>query len=458
MWGVLFAWSLGCLAWGCAPPGPEPGEELSGGDTTVTETTRNAFSRTARNMPKEFIGDFFVGNSFFNSSWVIAPSSTAKRDGLGPVYNARSCSACHFKDGRGRPPLDANDQMLSMLIRLSIPGKGPHGGPKPEPNYGGQFNPLSIPDVPAEGTAKVTYTESKGTFDDGTPYSLRKPTYTFHDLAYGKMHPDVMISPRVAPAVFGLGLLEAIKEADIKALADPDDADGDGISGRPNLVWDVKARAMRMGRFGWKANQPSLEQQNAGAFLGDIGITSPLFQDQNCTQAQAKCREAKHGGAPEVPQEKIDQVTLYTKALAPPARRDWDNPVVLRGKQLFMQSSCHKCHTPKFTTGEDKRFPFLSGQVIRPYTDLLLHDMGPELADGRPDFASTGQEWRTPPLWGIGLVKTVNRHTFFLHDGRARNLTEAILWHGGEADASKKAFLAMNKEDRDALIKFLESL
>ena len=460
----LSAW-IAWLAWGifvfhgCSGAlEPEPGEEMTGGSTTIFDTTRNAYARPARNLSSDHLDDFFVGNSFFNNSWVTAPASTAKRDGLGPTFNARSCSACHFKDGRGRPPLDSKEEMLSMLIRLSIPGKGPNGGPVGEPNYGGQFNPSAIQGVKSEGLAIVTYTEVKGTFEDGTPYSLRKPTYTFKNLAFGPMHKDVMLSPRVAPSVYGLGLLEAIKEADLLKQADPDDKDGDGISGRPNRVWDVKRKKTVIGRFGWKANQPTLEQQNAGAFLGDIGITSPLFPNENCPKKQENCQKAPNGGSPEVPQEKIDQVTTYVRSLAVPARRNWKEVKVLRGKQLFMEAGCASCHTPKFTTGKLEGFPELSNQKIYPYTDLLLHDMGKELADNRPDFLANGQEWRTPPLWGIGLVKTVNRHTFFMHDGRARNLTEAILWHGGEGEKSKEAFRKMSKADREAMLAFLNDL
>jgi CxxC motif-containing protein (DUF1111 family) len=437
---------------------PEPGEELSGGDTTVFDTSRDAFARLARNTSKERLTDFFVGNSFFNANWVIAPASTGKRDGLGPVFNAVSCSGCHFKDGRGRPPLSADEPMLSMLIRLSIPGKGPNGGPKPEPTYGGQLNPKGILGVPGEGKAKVTYTEIKGTFADGTPYTLRKPKYEFVELQYGPMAKNVLFSPRVAPPVHGLGLLEAVLEKTILSFADPDDKDGDGISGRPNMVWDVQKKKTVLGRFGWKANQPSLMQQNAGAFAGDIGITSPLFPTPNCTDKQEKCKKAMDGGKPELPMEKLVLVTRYTQTLAVPARRDWDNPKVLQGKELFKQAKCASCHIPKMTTGVLKDVPEVSNQVIRPYTDLLLHDMGPELADNRPDFQATGREWRTPPLWGIGLVQNVNRHTLFLHDGRARNLSEAILWHGGEGKASKEAYLKMTKEQREALLAFLNSL
>lgn len=460
-------WLLGCVgigllwtAWSCGVA-LEAGEEWAGGMTSVLEEGRDAYSRSARNMPTERIGDFSVGNSFFNTNWTAAPASASARDGLGPVFNARSCSGCHLKDGRGRPP-EPGELMTSMLLRLSVPGDGEHGGPKPEPNYGGQFNPLAIPDVPAEGFATVAYEEIKGEYADGTPYTMRRPKMILKDLGYGPLAKDVLISPRVAPPVYGLGLLEAIPEAAILAQADPDDKDGDGISGKANSVWDVVNKKMSLGRFGWKANQPSLLQQSAGAFLGDIGITSPLFPDQNCTSAQAACAKAIQGGEgestkPEITMERLEQVAFYTRALAVPMRRKWDDPQVLRGKGLFSQARCQSCHTPKWKTGEAQE-SFLSNQTIWPYTDLLLHDMGKELADNRPDFAANGQEWRTPPLWGIGLTGVVNGHTMFLHDGRARNIEEAILWHGGEGEASRDAFVKMSKAERDALIAFVNSL
>jgi CxxC motif-containing protein (DUF1111 family) len=343
-------------------------------------------------------------------------------------------------------------------VRLSIPGQDAHGGPLDEPAYGGQFNHDAILGVSAEGRAEVSYEEVPGAYADGTAYSLRRPAYRFADLAFGPLDPRVLISPRTAPFMIGLGLLEAVGEEDILALADEVDADGDGISGRPNRVWDPKAQRTRLGRFGWKANQAGLEQQSAGAFLGDLGITSPLAPAENCPPAQTACAAAPSGGAPELDQEKLDEVTYYGHLLAVPARRDFEDPDVLRGKALLRDAGCAACHAPLLTTGTLDGFPELSGQTIRPFTDLLLHDLGEDLADGRPDFLADGREWRTPPLWGIGLVGVVNEHTLLLHDGRARGLAEAILWHGGEAERAREAFRAMPAGDRAALIRFLESL
>jgi CxxC motif-containing protein (DUF1111 family) len=354
--------------------------------------------------------------------------------------------------------LSEDETMTSMLIRLSVPGTDEHGGPKPEPTYGGQLNPLGIQGVPGEGDPRVVTSSKHGKYDDGTKYELSVPRYELRDLAYGDMSPDVLTSPRTAPQMIGLGLLQAIDEADLLAHADPDDADRDGISGRPNRVWDVAAQDVVLGRFGWKANQPRLEQQNSGAFVGDIGITSPLFPSENCTEAQTACAAAVTGGSPEIDGDLVALVDYYSKYLAVPARRQVSDAQVLHGEELFEQVGCTGCHVTTFTTGSDKDFPELAHQVIHPYTDLLLHDMGDDLADGRPDYEADGNEWRTPPLWGVGLFKDVNDHTRYLHDGRARNLEEAVLWHGGEAEASAAAFKALSADERNALLRFLGSL
>jgi CxxC motif-containing protein (DUF1111 family) len=285
-----------------------------------------------------------------------------------------------------------------------------------------------------------------------------RPVYQFTKPAYGPLGDDLLVSPRVAPAVIGMGLLEAISENDLLAWADPEDADGDGISGRVNRVWDAKNGATAIGRFGWKANQPSVEQQVAGAFNGDMGITSPLFPKEDLPARESTLLvKYQSGGEPEIDASHIADVTFYCQTLAVPARRDLDNPIALRGEKLFAEIGCATCHLPSVQTGAHE-LSEVAHQTIRPYTDLLLHDMGPELADGRPDFEADGQEWRTPPLWGIGLVETVNKHTRFLHDGRARSLEEAILWHGGEGEKSKEEYTQLSKANRDAVLAFLESL
>ena len=436
----------------------EPGEELLGGQTTVFNTTPNAFGQPAPGLDRHDGLLFFVGNSFFNQNWVTAPASTTARDGLGPLFNSRSCAGCHFKDGRGRPPETDGELSTGFLIRLSIPGSDIHKAPLPEPTYGGQFQDQAINGTPAEGSIRVVYSETPGAFADGEAYSLREPTYELVDLAYGDLHPETMMSPRVANQMIGMGLLEAVPEETILALADPNDADGDGISGRPNYVWDAFNNRMALGRFGWKANQPHVLQQVAGAFVGDIGISTTLFPEQECAIPQTECLDAVDGGQPEIADDDLLKVVLYASSLAVPAQRDGQDETVLQGQKLFTDAQCTACHTPVMQTGIHPSIPTLSHQTIHPYTDLLLHDMGDGLADNRPDFQATGNEWRTPPLWGIGLIETVNKHTYYLHDGRARNLTEAILWHGGEAESAQESFLNMSQADRDALITFLKSL
>ncbi len=407
--------------------------------------------------PKHRI-DFVVGKSLFKENWVSTPSSVRNRQGLGPMFNAQSCSTCHFKDGRGQPPATAADSMVSMLVRISIPGVNSVGGPNPVPGYGDQFNHRANVGVRSEGDVHVSFTPKTGKYADGTAYELLEPHYEFTGLQFGPMPENLMISARTAPQIVGLGLLEGISEKDILALADPDDRDGDGISGRPNLVWDVRAKKKRLGRFGWKANQPSVRQQNAGALLGDMGVTSPLFPQQNCNPGAADCLSAPALKGTEIDDSDLDRMESYVKLIAVPIRRNIGNPAVLEGRTAFLAAKCQSCHVPSFTTEKNLKFSELSGVKIFPYTDLLLHDMGPGLADNRPDFEASGSEWRTAPLWAIGVIPSVNGHTRLLHDGRARNTEEAILWHGGEAEASKQVFLKLPETSRKNLVRFVESL
>ncbi|MEQ6290677.1 di-heme oxidoredictase family protein [Vogesella sp. GCM10023246] len=435
------------------------GDEKLGGDTTVYEVGRNAFSLPAANMASDRQTRFFVGNSFFKKAWVEAPSSTAARDGLGPHFIARSCGACHTLDGRGNTPAFDNglqsEQPMALLFRLSIPGAN---GTRPEPNYGGQFNNDAIPGVKAEGKVSIRYSELPGRFADGESYSLHQPQYRFDELGYGPLHPQVQVSPRIAPQMIGLGLLEAIREQDILANARQQATAGQGVSGRANYVHDAYAGKTLIGRYGWKANVATIAHQAAGAFNGDMGITSPQFPREECMPAQRDCRRAPHGGQPEIAASKMNAVIFYSQTLAVPAQRNADSASVRRGKLLFGQLQCASCHVASYTTGTLRGLPEVSGQKISPYTDLLLHDMGEPLADHRPDGLADGREWKTPPLWGIGLIKDVNGHTEYLHDGRARNLSEAILWHGGEAEAARQRFVALDKTDRDAVLAFLNSL
>ncbi len=442
----------------------EPGEALSGGSTTVQRSDVNAFSLPSANLAPSRRLDFSVGNSFFRNPWVIAPASTTARDGLGPLFNTNACQNCHIKDGRGHPPAAGASHAVSMLVRLSIPASAEHlavvetNGVVPEPAYGGQLQDMAVPGVAPEGRVRVSYDYSTVRFADGHTVELRQPRLEIDPLGYGPLHPDTLFSARIAPPMIGLGLLEAILEAAILAHADPEDKNGDGISGRPNRVRDQLTHTTVLGRFGWKAGQPSLTQQNADAFFNDMGLSNPIFSGTTCTAAQLDCLAAPEGGEPEVSEPIFNQVLFYTRNLAVPARRAVDAPQVLAGKRLFHQAGCQSCHIPSFVTAADAAEPELANQTIRPYTDLLLHDMGEGLADHRPEFQASGREWRTAPLWGIGLTETVNGHTQFLHDGRARTLLEAILWHGGEAEAARQRVLMFDAEQRSALLAFLNSL
>ena len=443
---------------------PEPGEALSGGSTTVMKFDQNAYSMPSASLAPMRRLDFSVGNSFFRNPWVIAPASTTARDGLGPLLNTNACQNCHIKDGRGHPPAPDATSAVSMLVRLSIPAGPEHAevvrerGIAPEPSYGGQLQDMAIPGVAPEGKVRLRYSTEQVRFADGTEVELRRPEIELNDLAYGDMHPETRMSLRVAPPMIGLGLLEAIPEEALLANADPDDRNGDGISGRPSRVFDQTSRQTVIGRFGWKAGQPSLNQQNADAFFNDMGLSTSLLSGSSCTDRQTECRAMPDGGEPEVSDDILAQVLFYTRNLGVPARRNVDDPQVLAGKTLFHRAGCQSCHVPQFTTAADAAEPELANQLIRPYTDLLLHDMGEGLADNRPEFEASGREWRTPPLWGIGLTQAVSGHTQFLHDGRARNLLEAILWHGGEAEKARQIVLGYDQNERTALLSFLESL
>ena len=428
--------------------------DLSGGETTVFDASSHAFSIPAPNLSDAALAKHLEGDVEFEAVFVTAPAVV--NPGLGPIYNNVSCINCHSRDGRGRPP-SADEGLVSLLFRLSLPkaedsiaGKPP----TPVPGFGTQLNNRAIVEAHPEGKVKIEYTEQPLTTADGTRVHLRHPNYTVTE-AYQPLPENVEVSPRVAPVVFGLGLLEAIPENAILAYADEADIDGNGISGKPNYVWDVVKQRYALGRFGWKANQPTLLQQVAAAYNDDMGITTSLFSTEN---SAGQLQLTEHSVTPEVSDEILEVVTFYVQTLAVPARRDVDDPQVKQGEQLFAEAQCADCHVPTLRTGVLAGVPSVSNQTIHPYTDLLLHDMGPDLADNRPDFHATGSEWRTPPLWGIGLVKRVNGHTNFLHDGRARDLMEAILWHGGEAEVSRQAVEQMSKAERDALIPFLESL
>jgi CxxC motif-containing protein (DUF1111 family) len=421
----------------------------------VADASREAFTHPIGTLNAEERQRFFAGRSLFRQSWVEAPAQDLSIAGLGPLYNRLSCLACHQKNGRGHAPGSPDERMQSMLVRLSVPGRGPHGGPNPHPAYGDQLNEEGVLGVPGEGRARVTWEESSTTLADGTPVSLRRPRVEFAELAYGSLD-GVRFSPRVSPPVFGLGLLEAVPEATLRRMSR--ETKPDGVRGRINRVWDAQRRRTVAGRFGLKANQPNVRQQSAGAFIGDLGITNPLAPQENCTAAQTACRQTPSARHPELTRQQLDDVAFYLDRLAPPARRDVDLPAVQRGEAQFAALGCTACHRPQLRTGKHPRHAVLSHQTIAPYTDLLIHDMGADLADGRPDFQASGREWRTPPLWGVGLVERVNETLNLLHDGRARTFEEAILWHGGEGQAARDRYARLPKAAREELQAFLGSL
>ncbi|MEE1674163.1 di-heme oxidoredictase family protein [Agarivorans aestuarii] len=439
-----------------------------GGDTTTTRIDANAFSLPAANLDFEGRLNFSTGNSFFRNPWVVAPATTIARDGLGPLFNTNGCQNCHLKDGRGHPAPVGASNAVSMLVRISIPAVTKEqqaveaqNGVVPEPTYGGQIQDQAIAGVAPEARVRFAYSDKTFSFADGSSIVLRDPELIVDQLGYGDMHPDTLFSPRIATPMIGLGLLESISAEDILANADSEDSNNDGIRGVANQVWDVQQQAFNLGRFGWKAGQPNLMQQNAAAFNGDIGITSLMFTKDHCTATQPDCLSATSGVDPdgsEVSDKLLGFVEFYTRHLAVPKRRINDAEQVELGDKLFSQVNCDSCHKRSFTTAKREELPALSEQVIYPYTDMLLHDMGPELADGRGEFLANGQQWRTPPLWGVGLTETVVGHSQLLHDGRARNVTEAIVWHGGEAEPAKQAFANLSKAQRDALVAFVNSL
>jgi CxxC motif-containing protein (DUF1111 family) len=431
------AWilALTMLLAACQDEAIELSAPRAGGDTTIDDQTTNAFSNPAPNLSPEALEQHLAGDVAFEATFVTAPAIV--NPGLGPVFNNRSCAACHIKDGRGLPVFAAGAQGSMALVRVSTASG-------PVPGLGTQLQDHAVYGTSPEASVELEWIEEPGTYpSDGAPYWLRRPKFSVA-LADGSPLPaEVMTSLRIPPPVFGLGLLEAVPEATLLALADPEDADGDGISGRVNHVWDEVLEAFVPGRFGWKSNTPNLRQQAAAAYVNDIGVTNPIFFDD--------------GAAPEIDAVTLDDVTFYTQTLAVPARRDVGDAHVERGDRLFAEIGCASCHVPSLQTGEHP-IAAVRQQRIHPYTDLLLHNMGFDLADGRPDFEASGTEWRTPPLWGIGLSERVLSGAGFLHDGRARSLEEAILWHGGESQPARDAFHTMSASDRAALIDFVGSL
>ena len=462
------------------------------GDASIPVVTvkQFAFNQHALNLPPDDLRSFMDGKILFETRWDdgllfnpptafdcnggpvgfnMGTSPAFQPDVLGPLYTNNSCIECHMLDGRGMAPATAADPLEDYVIRLSVPGMSGEA-PVPHPLYGAQLDTKAVPGETLEGEAAIVWEFINGMFDDGTPYELRRPRVEFAELLYGPIGTNVPgesaanpaggpytgeaeVSVRVAPMLIGLGLLEAVDESEVLAWADEHDVDGDGISGRANIVPDLETGASVLGRFGWKAAEPNLRQQAASAFAHDIGITSELVGE----------------GPAELDQAALDSMVAYLRGLAVPPRENHRDPVAQQGKLLFEAAGCVSCHRPVMRTASDAAFAPYRDQVIQPFTDLLLHDMGEDLADGRPEFGASGREWRTPPLWGVGYVGHVlgtpsdpfdpngnPADPNYLHDGRARSLMEAILWHAGEGAGSRDAVLAMSASERDALVEYVK--
>jgi len=440
MLGALLSLTAAC---GEEAPGVPLAPPRAGGDTTVDNRTSQAFAQPAANLRPENDRPHRAGDAAFAAIFVPAPSNL--NPGLGPTYNNVSCNGCHLRNGRGMPVMGRTSQRTQLLVRVSLPDgvpDHPHGA-VPVPGLGLQVRDQAVYGATPPASLTLSWVERTGQYADGTPYSLRSPEVSIVPADGSALPEDLQMSLRLPPPVFGLGLLEAIPVETLRAMEDPDDRDGDGISGRMNEVWDVAARTLVPGRFGWKANSPHLRQQSAEAYFNDMGISSPLFPEPD--------------GTHEISAEILGAAVFYSESLGVPARAALDDPEVQRGERLFRSLGCESCHRETLETGPALHEE-LAWQRIHPYTDLLLHDLGPELADGRPDGAATGTEWRTPPLWGLGLTHTVLPYSGFLHDGRARSLEEAVLWHGGEAQGAREGFRALRRDERAALLKFLGSL
>lgn len=464
-------------------------EHLGGGTASVKITTADAFSQRSANVQSvDKIAKFNIGDDFFENPWVAGSSSTSSRDGLGGLFNNNACQNCHIRDGRGHAPAQGSNNFSSILFRAArsnISAAQTHDMQQaiitnvPDETVGGQLQQDAIANVQPEVELTVQYNYQNISFSDGFEVELRKPTWLFTNLYENDgymFNDDTIFSARVAPPMTGLGLLALISENDIIANQDINDADTDGISGKANYVWSIEQNQITIGRFGWKAGQPSLIEQAAGAFVNDMGLTSRLHTEESCLSHQLDCQDTPNGNGDsvesynyEVSDKILDAIAFYSSHLAVPQRRNAYAENVKRGKALFMNMNCQACHTESYTTQLDSDQPELSEQVIFPYTDLLLHNMGTDLADftlnNQPavegvlyENLATAREWRTPPLWGLGLTKTVDPQATFLHDGRARTIMEAVLWHGGEAEQAKQAVLLLNAQQRSDLLAFLQDL
>lgn len=425
--------------------------ERLGGTTSAREFRGRPFNQSARSLSNKEFQRFGDGAVVFDAHFL-------PEDGLGPVFNEDSCLSCHL-DGTETAGGDAeasDEPGPGLLLRLSIPGVNEHGGPLAEPTYGVQLQNRAVKPAVREGSFTVEWELRSGKYPDGTPYELRSPRYVIDDLVAGPLHPDVMISGRIAPPMTGMGLLEAIPEADLVSASDPTDRDGDGISGRVNRVWNDTTERIEAGRLGWKAGQPTVRQQSVAATHDDMGVTTPDDPDP-CRNQGSLCTSPSSLPEPEMTAIELADQVFYNRTIAVPIARRVKDESVKRGANGFVAAGCSSCHTTTQVSGPDE-VKGLAGQRFHPFTDLLLHDMGEGLSDGRPEFEATGSEWRTAPLWALGRRAEVTGFNSFLHDGRARGIEEAILWHDGEAAGARKSFMKLSKARRADILDFLAAL
>ncbi|MGB5259003.1 MAG: di-heme oxidoredictase family protein [Gammaproteobacteria bacterium] len=423
---------------------PMPVEGWLGGNTTLpyqySDEPDKHFMQMATNL-SHINGQVFVlgrrvhhtdfGDGSHNEA-VTNPDFTALANLLGTNYVNRSCVACHAKNGRALPP--AAGQPLQTYVVKTGDASG-----HPDPFTGAVLQPQSTLGQSEGSVSIASWNTSNG---------LRSPNFSFSGAT------PANFSARIAPQLVGMGLLEAISEADIEARADPGDSDGDGISGRMRLVTDPETGQTRIGRFGWKAAQASVKHQVASALNTDVGVMTSILPSPDCGAQQSNCGPV---GA-ELTDRHLDNLSAYISLLGVSARRNLNDPVALQGEVLFNSAGCTGCHTDTFQTSPYHPHAELRDQIIHPYTDLLLHDMGPGLAATLIEGNASGAEWRTAPLWNIGLTAGVSGGEAYLHDGRARDLNEAILWHGGEADNAQQAYVGMTQNEKNALIVFLKTL
>jgi CxxC motif-containing protein (DUF1111 family) len=396
-----------------------------------------------------------LGRSVFDTQWVAAGlPGIAGRVGVGPLFNATSCKECHNEGEGGRGPAGDGAAPIALVIQLGSPSEDVGTEPSGDPVYGRVFNTSALEGVQVEGAVTVQYSEIDGYYYPfGARWSLRVPHYRLVGLTRGPLAPATVIKPRLAPALFGAGLLEAVPESAISEGAA--DQSGGRYSGAP--AWHSRPGTRLLGRFGWQGDAVSIRDQTTNAFAREMGLTSNDRSSDDCTPAEADCRGQPNGGSPEVSDELIDAVVTFVGTLAVPG-----SPVQARddslGRELFTSIGCAGCHRPRLPVD----LPGAGGTrvrgVIAPYTDLRLHDLGLEMADENVSGAKVISRWRTAPLWGLGYRLKTESHSTFLHDGRARSTEEAILWHSGEAAQPRHNFTKLGPRAREALLRWLETL